>query len=138
MKSLFVAFSLMICSGLQANALQRDTTYKRGIFLVEVAGKTNIDVIRQGAHIKHKTSKGDTIFENEKYVVLGDDINLTVYGLFKKAYLKYKFPAFSTPVYKGKLAKPDFTTDKEAYSFRTHIRTQCITAGVNFAGLYTY
>jgi hypothetical protein len=37
----------------------------------------------------------------------------------------------------GKLANPDFRTNKDAYGFRTQIRIQCRQYGINFAGHYT-
>jgi len=126
-----------VCFALKAGAVIKDTIYKRGDFLIEVSDKTHIDIVRQGAHLKHKTSKGDTLFEAERYVVLGDDTNITVMGLYKKFHLKYKFSAFSTPIYSGKLAKPNFSTNRDAYGFRTQIRVQCQQAGINFAGHYT-
>src|SRR5438105_3988012 len=122
MKPYQFTFLFLVCFAVNASGVTKDTTYKRGDFLIEVSDKTNIDIVRQGAHLKHKTSKGDTLFEAERYVVLGDDTNITVMGLYKKFHLKYKFSAFSIPVYTGKLAKPDFKTSKDAYGFRTQIR----------------
>jgi hypothetical protein len=127
----------LICFSLKANAIQRDTTYKRGDFLIDVSDKTNIDLIQKGTPLQNRTSKGDTLFENKKYVVLGDDTNITVIGIYKKFHTRYKFSDYSTHVYKGRLAQPNFKTDTAAYFFRTQIRTQCKEAGINFAGHYT-
>lgn len=121
---------------LKASAIPKDTIYKRGIFLIPSRGKTNIDLIEKGKPLKHRTSKGDTIYEDKKYLILGDD-NVCMGQVFKKYHLKYRFSSFAAGIYKGKLAKPDFKTDKDAWLFRTQIRMQCQEEGINFAGHYT-
>jgi hypothetical protein len=137
MKPYHLTFLFLLCFALNVSAITKDTTYKHGDFLIEVSGKTHIDIVRQGARLKHKTSKGDTLFEAERYVVLGDDANITVLGLYKRFHLKQKFSNYPVRIYSGKLAKPDFKTNKDAYGFRTMIRNQCQESGVNFAGHYT-
>jgi len=130
-----ILFGLMFCS-INAYA-QKDTTYKYGVFLIEASDTTKIDFIIKNVPGKRRISKGDTIYENEKYLILGDDEKTAIRGVYKKYKSKYKFSEFSDVVYTGKLAAPNFKTDRAAYMFRTQIRDQCKSKGVNFAGHYT-
>lgn len=131
----FILFGLTLCS-INVYA-QKDTTYKYGNFLIEASDTTTIDIIIKKAPKKKRLSKGDTIYENEKYLILGDDNKTAILGIYKKYKPRYEFSQFPVTVYKGKLAKPDFKTDKAALMFRTQIRNQCKSEGVNFAGHYT-
>jgi hypothetical protein len=120
-----------------AIAMQRDTTYKVGDFLIETSDTMKIDLVIKGEPIKKRVSRGDVIYEDAKYLILGNDDKTAGKEVFRKYKPKYKSYNFSVSVYKGKLASPNFKTDKEAYSFRTRIRTECKRAGINFAGHYT-
>jgi hypothetical protein len=86
-------------------------------------------------------SDEDTLYEDAKYLILGNTDKLLGYsgryGVFKKYKMPYAFSAFKASVYRGKLAAPDFKTDPAAWLYRTQIRTQCKTEGINFAGHYT-
>jgi hypothetical protein len=133
---ILICFTCLIIVN-KANAFQRDTVYKFGDFLIEASDTTKIDFIIKKAPDRKRVSKGDTIYENEKYLILGDDDKTLVQGVFRKYKLRHKFSQFPVDVYKGKLAAPNFNTDTEAYSFRTQIRNQCKDKGINFAGHYT-
>ena len=127
---------LLVCYSCKGYAAQQDTVYQRGDFLIECWGKTNIDLIVKGKKMPHLTSRGDTIFEDDKYLILGND-DICTGRIFKRYHPKYKFASFPILKFKGKLVKPDFKTDKAAYWFRTQIRDQCRQKGINFAGHYT-
>jgi len=138
MKSIYILISFFALLAVKpAKAMQRDTVYKVGDFLIESSDTMKIDFIVKGKPIKKKVSRGDVIYEDNKYLILGNDDKTAGKEVFKKYRSKYKFSNFLVPVYKGKLALPNFKTDTDAYSFRTQIRTQCKEAGVNFAGHYT-
>ncbi len=51
--------------------------------------------------------------------------------------MPYNFSNFKVKVYKGRQADPDFKTDPPAYKFRTQIKNQCKSQGINFAGHFT-
>jgi hypothetical protein len=138
MKSIYILISFFTLLAVNsARGVQRDTAYKRGDFLVVVGDTTKIDFIIKGEPHEKIISKGDTISENEKYLILGDDDKTVIRGVYKKYRSKYKFSKFRTIVYTGKLASPIFKTDRTSYYFRTQIRSQCKSEGVNFAGHYT-
>jgi len=128
---------IVICSVSNAFGMQKDTTYKLGDFLIDATDTTKIDFIIKKTPDKKRVSKGDTLYDSEKYLILGDDDKTSILGIFKKYKLKHNFSEFPTAVYKGKLAPPDFRTDSKAKLFRTQIKEQCKEKGVNFAGHYT-
>ena len=85
-------------------------------------------------------SKGDTIYNDDRYLILGNSDKLGGYetfGMFKKYKLRYKFSRYKVSIFKGKLAPPDFKTDRAAFLFRTQIKNQCKSEGINFAGHFT-
>ena len=137
MKSAFILISFICLVAIKANAFQKDTTYKFGDFLIEVNGPAKIDFIIKKIPRQGRISKGDTLYEDEKYLILGDMNKTSIFGVYKKYKLKHKFSELSAVVYKGKLAPPDFKTDPKAKLFKTQIRDQCKEKGVNFAGHYT-
>ena len=137
MKSAFILISFICLVAIKANAFQKDTTYKFGDFLIEVNGPAKIDFIIKNAPNKKRISKGDTLYDSEKYLILGDDNKTSILGIFKKYKLKHNFSEFPVVVYKSKLVPPDFKTDPKAKLFRTQIREQCKEKGINFAGHYT-
>jgi hypothetical protein len=87
---------------------------------------------------KKLISKGDTLYHDRKYTILGDQTQLRGFGVYKRYKARFKFSMFPVDsIYKGPLAKPDFKTDPAARYYRTWIREICRTEGVNFAGHYT-
>jgi hypothetical protein len=57
---------------------------------------------------------------------------------WKKFISKYNFATFSTEVFTGKLANPDFTgSEFEHERFVTHITEVCSEEGITFGGHYT-
>jgi len=138
MKSAFIMMCFvwiaMVNSGY---AIQKDTVYKHGDFLFETSDNMKVDFIVKGPLLKRKTSKGDTLYHDAKYTILGDRDKLTGMGVYKKYRLKHKFSEYQTQVYKGKLALPDFKTDPSAKLYKTQIKNQCKSQGINFAGHYT-
>ena len=146
--------------------MQKDTVYiyKYGDFLFEASGLMKVDFIVKGKAPKNKiikadttikdsdniiwititgnpsnkrTSKGDTLYNDTKYTILGDATAGIGMEIFKRYFPRYHFSTFKTPVYKGKLAPPDFNTDDAAKLYRTVIKRQCKSAGINFAGHFT-
>jgi len=131
----YLILGLIFCS-INASA-QKNITYRHGDFLIEASDTMRIDFIIKGKSFRKRTSKGDTLYEDKKYLILGDNNKISSGAIYKRYKLKYKFSSFSASIYHGKLATPNFRTDKSAYMFRTQIRDQCKRKGINFAGHYT-
>jgi hypothetical protein len=114
-----------------------DSIYKIGEFLFEAKKNAKFEFIKKGGMPKTKT-KGDTLYFDNNILLLGDMDEITSPGIFKKFKFKTQFKDFKTnSLYKGKLAKPNFLTDKYAKRFITRIKDGCENSGVNFAGHYT-
>ena len=138
MKSICILVSFFaLLAAKPAKAMQNDTIYKVGDFLIEASDTMKIDFIVKGKPLKKRVSRGDVIYEDEKYLILGNDDKTAGKEIFKRYKLEYKFSEFPTSIYKGKLAAPNFKTNRAAYDFRTQIKDQCKTMGVNFAGHFT-
>ena len=121
----------------QAQKKEKDTIYKFGDFLIHATDTMKIEFITKGETGKHLQSNMDTLYDGDKYTIMGNSDKLSTYGVYKKFEFSYKFSSFNTPVYKGILAKPNFKTDPPALQFRTQIKNQCRSDGVNFAGHFT-
>jgi hypothetical protein len=139
MRPAFILFGIIcLITASRASAFQRDTIYKHGDFLIEATGPMKIDFITKGKRFKQRTSKGDTLYHDSKYTILGERSKLMYTAVYKKYRSKYKFSMFRVrAMYKGRLAPPDFKTDPKARLFKTEIRDQCKDYGINFAGHYT-
>ena len=102
----------------EQNEIIKDTIYKDEEFLFIANKGSKVDVIRNGEK-KELQSKGDTLFSNEYVSFFGDlEDELEIFVKFNQ---RYKFEDFPIDVYKGKLSKPDFSTDKDAKRFITRI-----------------
>jgi hypothetical protein len=121
-----------------AIAMQKDSTFKFGDFLFTGDNSMKVDFIVKGQPPKRRVSEGDTLYEDDKYIILGDRDKLTGMGIFKKYTIPYKFSSFKVPLYRGKLALPDFKTDPAALLFRTQIKQQCKQERINFGGHFTF
>ena len=114
-----------------------DSIYKIGDFLFEAKKNAKFEFIAKGQKPKLKT-KGDTLYSDDKIVMLGDMQEIVSSGIFKKFAFKSKFENFKVDkIYKGQLAPPNFMTDPNAKHFITRIKEGCKDEGVNFAGHYT-
>lgn len=136
--TLFSLFSLVQKN--EAQSLVKDKPYKIGDFLICSPDTMKIDYIIKGEPSKQRISTGDTLYEDNKHLILGNANVLMpyyIYGIFKKYTLPYNFSKFEVPLYKGKLASPNFKTDTASWLFRTQIRNQCRSKGINFAGHFT-
>jgi len=134
-----IAF-LFVVTITKAQNISKDKPYKFGDFLIQSPDSMNIDYILKSQPLTKKISKGDTLYEDSKCLILGNaDVPMSYegYGIFKKYISPYKFPQFEVPVYKGKLSGPNFKTDMGAWLYRTQIREQCQQKGINFAGHFT-
>jgi len=138
---LFTAICLGCC---MQNALaqnkEKDTVYKLGDFLIHARDTMKIDFIVKGRPIRPLQSNGDTLYNDDKYLILGNKDKLTYYhprGVLRKYKLTYKFSNYKVGVYNGKLVPPDFKTDPPSFEYRTQIKDQCKTQGINFAGHFT-
>jgi hypothetical protein len=123
-----------------AQNTKKDTVYKLGDFLIHASETMKIDFVVKGRPVKPLQSIGDTLFDDDKYLILGNSDKLIYYkprGVLKKYTLAYQFSNYKVGVYKGKLASPDFKTDPAAYEYRTKIKSECKTQGINFAGHFT-
>jgi hypothetical protein len=131
---------LVLGTNAKAQTVTKDKPYKFGDFIIVSPDNMNIDYIVKGKPLVKKISKGDTLYEDYKCLILGDlDIFRAYYkhGIYKKYTIPYKFSAFEVPVFRGKLAPPNFKTDTAAWLYRTQIREQCKSEGINFAGHFT-
>lgn len=114
-----------------------DSIYKIGDFLFEAKKNAKFEFIPKGQKPKLKT-KGDTLYIDDKIVMLGDIHEIVSTGIYKKFAFKSKFSNFKVDkVYKGQLASPNFTTDPSAKRYISMIKQGCKEEGVNFAGHYT-
>jgi hypothetical protein len=137
----FIMLNLMVLfNKVNAQTLEKNRPFKIGDFLIVSPDTMKIDFIIKGEPLPKLISAGDTLYEDNKYLIRGNENIIgwyDVYGVFKKYKIPYKFPMFKVPVYKGRLAPPNFKTDTAALKFRTQIKTQCKSQGINFAGHYT-
>ena len=114
-----------------------DSIYKIGDFLFEAKKNANFEFIPNGQQPKLKT-KGDTLYSDDKIVMLGDINEIGSSGIYKKFAFKSQFDKYKVDkVYKGQLASPNFSTDPEARYYITSIKEGCKEKGVDFAGHYT-
>jgi hypothetical protein len=139
---LVCAITCVMCfaEGTCAQGHEKDTIYKFRDFLIHPTDTTKIDFIVKGKPLTPAQRDEDTLYEDDKYLILGNAGKLGyygTYGVFKKYKMPYKFSAFKASVYRRKLAAPDFKTDPPAWLFRTQIKTQCKTKGINFDGHFT-
>jgi len=81
------------------------------------------------------TAFSDTLYADKRFVVLGRfrDTELC-YQKYETELQPTMYPA---TLWAGSLAPPRFSTDPAAKHWRTRIRDDCETKGVNFAGHYT-
>lgn len=135
----FLFFCLFYCfCANNATAIQKDSIFKFGDFLFTGVNTMKVDFIIKGRSPKSRVSEGDTLYEDDKYLILGDFHKLRGSGVYKKYTVPYKFSTFKVPVYRGRLAPPDFKTDTAALLYRTQIRQQCNQKGINFGGHFTF
>jgi hypothetical protein len=134
-----IIFLCCLLNVFDASAQQNDTTIinKYGDFLFESSAPMKVDLIVKGKPVAPRISKGDTLYHDSKYTILGDREDFVGMGVYKKYQTKYQFSMFKVPVYKGKLAAPNFKTDPAALMYRTNIKEQCKSQGINFSGHFT-
>jgi len=114
-----------------------DSIFKIGDYMFEAKTNAKFEFVKKGDKSKIKT-KGDTLYIDNDVVLFGDINEIISSGIFKKFEFKSQFNNFKTNhIYKGELAKPNFSTDHKAKSFITRIKDGCKNTGVNFAGHYT-
>lgn len=117
--------------------LGKDTIFNIGDFLLKA--KSNIKFKIVGKEVKPNSDHiyDDIIYEDNEVKILGN-ISLMYGGVYKKIKKKLRFDDFKTDeIYNGKLAVPDFSTDKKAKEYEKDIIENCKLTGVNFAGRYT-
>lgn len=121
----------------QRQTIVRDSIYKIGDILFEGKKNAKFEFVKKGEKPKNKI-KGDTLYVDNDLILLGDINEITSPGIYKKFKFKSQFHDFKTErIYKEKLAKPNFLTDRHAKRFITRIKDGCENTGVNFAGHYT-
>jgi len=76
-------------------------------------------------------------YEDDYILVKNKSSSLDVFRIFRKYSPSKSFNDYKVPVYKGKLALPDFNTNLKAKKFITRIKNEC-QQGINFAGYYTF
>ena len=134
----------------QAKATVYDTTYCIGSVLICAAKGMKLDIISKKYPEKALISKGDTLYNDEDTLILGDlkDMakkpasanilmgdSLALEGVYKRYNQKFNFSMFKiNDIYRGKLALPDFQTDPSAKYYKAMINQE--NNGINFAGHY--
>lgn len=114
-----------------------DSIYKIGDFLFEAKKNSKFEFVAKGKRPTLST-KGDTLYSDDKVVMLGNIKEISSSGVFKKFALKSQFNNFKVDrIHKGRLASPNFNTDSNSRQFITKIKEGCKEKGVNFAGHYT-
>ena len=113
-----------------------DTIFYNDRFLIIGNKEMKLDYIPVSQKTFKKSSKGDTLFNDSKATILGDNKYTT--WVYVRYGSKFKFAQFPvTNIYKGVLASPDIKSNPDAKYWRTAIRDGCKHAEVNFAGHYT-
>ena len=69
-------------------------------------------------------------------VIIGENIDYSEVEIYRKYHPKTSFKDYQVPIYEGKLADPDFSTNPDTKRFITRIKNEC-AKGINFAGQYT-
>jgi hypothetical protein len=132
--SFLIGAALLLAMEAKGQSETKDAVYKFGDFLISAEHPTKIDFLVKNKKFKNLHKK-DTLYEDNKYLILGDTGVLA--SVYKKYKVPYRYSDFKADVYKGMLAPPDFKTDTAAWLFRTQIKTQCKANAVNFAGHFT-
>jgi len=100
-----------------------------------VIGKPNeVKLISKSDATKFRDFHKVGFYKNDIFIAKYRDVDHL--EIYKE---KSEFPSFETysvPLFKGKLAEPDFSSNDEAKQFMTRIKEGC-KQGVNFAGQYT-
>jgi len=100
-----------------------------------VLGKsTDVQLIKLSDSSNYKGFKIMESFQNDAIIANNPDVDN--FEIYKKFSLNTFFESNKVPVYNGKLADPDFTSNEDAKMFRTRITEGC-EDGINFAGFYT-
>jgi hypothetical protein len=81
------------------------------------------------------TTLQDTLYRDKRFLIRGDPRQINM--VFRRYASKFKPEQFAAEPYTGQLADPRISSDPNARGFRTVIRRDCATQGVNFAGHYT-
>jgi len=116
----------------------KDSVYRLGNFLFTGPANMKFDYFKNGSPPSKFISKGDTLYHDNEYTILGNIKELGGMGVYKKVTLKSKFSDYKvTGLYKGKPAPPDLKSDPNARTWRTMLRQGCKGNDVNFAGHYT-
>ena len=117
--------------------IDKDTSYVMGDFYFQAKKSMVFEFVKKGNRPTKKTV-GDTLYHDDKVILLGDFEKIAGMGIYTKLKFKSKFDMYPVDsIYKGKLSKPNFETDPNAKEFRTRIKFGCNYSGVNFAGHYT-
>lgn len=96
------------------------------------------DLIKAGTHPEKLRSKGDTLYADDKEILLGDKDAITGMGIYKKLDSAIRFEDYRTDsVLHSKPAAPDFRSDRSALQFVTRIKEACKDGTTDFAGKYT-
>ena len=100
-----------------------------------VLGKsTDVQLIKLSDSFNYKGFKIMERFQNDAIIANNPDVDN--FEIYKKFSLNTFFESNKVPVYNGKLADPDFTSNEDAKMFRTRITEGC-EDGINFSGYFT-
>lgn len=144
MSTLYILFFLedVVDTPKHENKIQTDTiniVAKLDTLLNErdylVLGKsTDVQLIKLSDSSNYKGFKIMESFQNDAIIANNPDVDN--FEIYKKFSLNTFFESNKVPVYNGKLADPDFTSNEDAKMFRTRITEGC-EDGINFAGYFT-
>ncbi|HBG69225.1 MAG: hypothetical protein A2W93_04205 [Bacteroidetes bacterium GWF2_43_63] len=119
------------------NPISGDTIIKIDNIMFKASKLMKYEILKHGEKSKFY-KHGDTVFEDPKKIIVANYEAIATPGVFVKFSFKNDFCDFDVAeIYSGKLAMPDFSTDRSALKFVTRIKNGCEDEGVNFAGHYT-
>ena len=110
-----------------------DTIFKENGYVV-IAKPNVVKIIKAKDSLAYKRFQQIAHYKDE--LVLLEKIDSGYNEVYKKINFEQSFAENEVPIYTGKLANPDFTSNPEAKMFITRITEGC-KEGVNFAGHYT-
>ncbi|MCB0662860.1 MAG: hypothetical protein KDC24_08980 [Saprospiraceae bacterium] len=114
--------------------IEFDTLLDSEAYLVLGSEPSEIIILKENEVDRYPTFNILDKYRNE--VILGKNNKQTQFKIFKKYQPTSTFEEFSTKVYSGNLAAPDFESAPDAKRFHTRIEEEC-SKGINFAGHFT-
>ena len=117
-----------------ANNGKLDTLLNTNDYLILGKKLAKVKVVRDDEIDNFPTFEILISYQDE--VIIGENIDYSELEIYRKYHPKTSFKDYQVPIYEGKLADPDFSTNPDTKRFITRIKNEC-AKGINFAGQYT-